>query len=92
MPYIKNELRPKYHATISHLLERLLKLEQKDVGAHMNYFISSVCKEYLEKSEGGTRYYKIEQLIGALECIKLELYRRVAGPYEDKAIDKNGDI
>ena len=27
-----------------------------------------------------------------LECAKLELYRRVAAPYEDEKIDQNGDV
>jgi len=30
--------------------------------------------------------------IGALECAKLELYRRVAAPYEDTKIAENGDV
>jgi hypothetical protein len=33
------------------------------------------------------RYHHINTAIGALECAKLELYRRVAAPYEDKAIE-----
>jgi hypothetical protein len=31
-------------------------------------------------------------MIGALECAKLELYRRLASPYEDLKIADNGDI
>ena len=30
--------------------------------------------------------------MGALECAKLELYRRVAAPYEDVKIMENGDV
>lgn len=29
---------------------------------------------------------------GAIECAKLEFYRRVAAPYEDKKIAENGDV
>ena len=38
------------------------------------------------------RYSKINALIGVLECAKLELYRRVAAPYENDKIDENGDV
>jgi len=34
----------------------------------------------------------INAIIGALECAKLELYRRVAAPYEDDKIAENGDV
>lgn len=30
--------------------------------------------------------------LGALECCKLEFYRRVAAPYEDSKIISNGDV
>ena len=31
-------------------------------------------------------------LVGVLECAKLELYRRLAAPYEDLKIEDNGDV
>jgi hypothetical protein len=31
-------------------------------------------------------------IAGALECCKLEFYRRVAVPYEDQKIKSNGDV
>jgi hypothetical protein len=31
-------------------------------------------------------------MIGVLECAKLELYRRVAAPYEDAKCEDNGDV
>ena len=30
-------------------------------------------------------------MMGALECCKLELYRRLVGPYEDEVLEANGD-
>ena len=32
------------------------------------------------------------EVLGVLECVKLELYRRVAAPYEDKKCQENGDV
>ena len=40
----------------------------------------------------GLDYSNINEAIGALECAKLELYRRVAAPYEDTKIAENGDV
>jgi len=42
--------------------------------------------------EKGLSYTFINDCVGALEGAKLELYRRVASPYEDKKIAENGDV
>jgi hypothetical protein len=34
----------------------------------------------------------VNEAIGVLECAKLELYRRVAAPYEDEKIAESGDV
>ena len=52
--------------------------------------ISSLIDEYLH--EYGKNYTNINEVIGVLECAKLELYRRVAAPYEDEKIEQNGDV
>lgn len=41
---------------------------------------------------GGLRYERLNAAIGALECAKLELYRRLAAEYEDAKIEANGDV
>lgn len=56
----------------------------------LNYFISSVAQGLIEAN--GISYSFLNDFIGVLECIKLELYRRVVSPYEDKKILENGDV
>ena len=56
----------------------------------LNYLITRLCDEFLMKT--GLSYKNINQAIGALECAKLELYRRVAGPYEDQKSRENGEV
>ena len=34
------------------------------------------------------RYQNVNAIIGALECAKLELYRRLIAPYEDTKVEK----
>jgi hypothetical protein len=55
----------------------------------LNYRLTRIIIEWLGKEP---RYADFDAAIGALECAKLELYRRSIGPYEDKAIAKNGDV
>ena len=38
------------------------------------------------------RYQTLNAIVGSLECCKLEVYRRLASPYEDEKITKNGDV
>jgi len=40
----------------------------------------------------GPSYQTINDIIGALEGAKMEFYRRVVVPYEDKKIKDNGDV
>jgi hypothetical protein len=42
--------------------------------------------------KGTLRYAHLNEVIGALECAKLELYRRIAVPYEDQKITESGDV
>ena len=41
---------------------------------------------------GTLSYARINAIVGILECIKLELYRRQAAPYEDTKCQQNGDV
>lgn len=40
----------------------------------------------------GESYQTYNDMLGALECAKLELYRRKISPYEDTKIELNGDV
>ena len=93
MPYIKKDDRKQYEEEIQLLLNKLVAVSENnedDVCGHMNYIISSLLKKYV--AEKGERYFRYNDLIGMLECVKLEMYRRQILSYEDKAIEKNGDI
>lgn len=66
------------------------KLICPDKGGDINYIVTQLCQVFLELK--GESYATYNELIGALECAKLELYRRKAAPYEDKKIKENGDV
>lgn len=56
----------------------------------LNFIIANIIDEYLDYRPQAYHYYN--EVIGVLECLKLELYRRFVGPYEDKALSKNGEV
>jgi len=55
-----------------------------------NYIVSTLCDIYI--GQNGLNYPTLNALIGVLECAKMELYRRIAAPYEDKKCQKNGEV
>jgi hypothetical protein len=83
MPYIKQEQRD---ALNTGLIDNL----QINNAGELNYLFTRIAKRYLLTR--GLNYQHINDIIGALEGAKLELYRRVTSPYEDIKIKENGDI
>lgn len=57
----------------------------------LNYILTAMCLRYLRRY-GSICYQDYNDVIGALECAKLEMYRRQAAPYEDKKKEENGDV
>lgn len=56
----------------------------------LNYLVTRIIDQYIYNN--GKSYASINDVIGVLECAKLELYRRIAAPYEDIKLHDNGDV
>ena len=56
----------------------------------LNFLVTCFIDNYLLKN--GTRYANINEMIGALECCRLELYRKIAAPYENLKEVENGAV
>jgi hypothetical protein len=56
----------------------------------LNYIVTRLIDAYLMVN--GLSYTQINAVIGVLECAKMELYRRIAAPYEDKKSRESGDV
>ena len=84
MPYIKPEDKPQFEDSIQTLANKL-----RNPG-DINYVITKLVQLYVKNK--GLKYENLNQVVGALECCKLELYRRLIGPYEDTKIVENGDV
>lgn len=80
MPYINPEIRAKI----------LLNPEAILNAGELNYYISTLINHFIDKK--GKSYSTINEVIGCLECAKLELYRRIAAPYENTKLQENGEV
>jgi hypothetical protein len=84
MPYIVPEIRNELGIHIIPLNE-----------GELNYCITQLVRNYVGANPEDPKepsYRKINGAIGALECAKMELYRRIAAPYENQKIIDNGDV
>lgn len=80
MPYIIKERRP-----------QLTPYLRPQNAGELNFIITKLVLDFIE-NQGGLNYGNVNTAVGALECAKLELYRRLAAPYEDRKIATNGDV
>ena len=93
VPYIKKEDRKDYDDVIIEIVNRLLGKGPKDSGVavvgDVNYVISSIIWKLFDTKMS---YTNGNNLVGVLECVKQEFYRRKLIPYENEKIVEHGDI
>jgi len=88
MPYIKKERRDEL---IKYYPEGMSINTRNIVGpGELNFAITSLILDVIMSNQ--LSYKDINDVMGALECAKLEFYRRVAAPYENKKKEENGDV
>lgn len=87
MPYITADRRGELAAALEPILTEI----KERVGAtgDLNYIITKVCLAFLD---GKRSYALYNEVVGVLECAKLELYARLVRPYEQEKITANGDV
>ena len=80
MPYIEKERREALDEVI-YALPTSLNLDE------LNYIITKILLCTYPQS-----YFEYCTLIGTLECVKQEFYRRMVAPYEDGKMKEHGDV
>lgn len=55
-----------------------------------NFVVSTFIANYIRAN--GLKYANVNEMIGALECAKMELNRVIIGPYEDIKIAENSGV
>jgi len=91
MPYIKQEQRKNLEPSLLNLRAtlHLYSVDTEGEAGDLNYTITSLLEPYLRS---GVSYRKINILVGVLDCVKMELYRRAAVAYEEQKKEENGDV
>jgi len=88
MPYITQENRNLIDKEIDLLIKKIGQTATEDsIAGVLNYCITRLLNGMIP-----LQYRAFNELIGVLECVKLEFYRRTVVPYENKKIQENGDI
>jgi len=88
VPYIPKEDRRHYENLLTSLANRICaNTDSKSRTGHLNYAISR-----LLALMPANRYRDYNELMGVLECAKLEFYRTKVAPYENKKRRRHGDV
>ncbi len=87
MPYIAEDRRAKLDPHVSEVISTLRELGWSE--GDLNYTISRLIGAAFEEE---SRYHTIARVTGVLKNVSDEFYRRLAAPYEEQAIKKNGDV
>lgn len=85
MPYITKERRFAFAPLVE-----AARVARLDTTGELNFALTSLCREFL--AQHGISYRTFNEIVGALECAKIELYRRQIASYEDSKLSQNGDV
>ncbi len=85
MPYIKKTDRAYWNEYLDELLDSL----GSATAGELNYIISKII---WTKFDDEKCYSQANMLMGVLESVKQEFYRRKVAPMEDSKIIENGDL
>ncbi len=92
MPYIAQGQRYMVNDEISKVSDAIRatigSALQQRAGA-MNYAVSKLIKEVYGEN---LNYSTYNEIVGILECCKMEFYRAQAAPYEDQKRKENGPV
>lgn len=84
MPYINPELRPEIDKKVDELVKFIT------VPGILTYVLTRIFHALLKNSS--VRYRHLRDIVGDIEMAKMELYRVVAGPYENIKAFENGPV
>ena len=84
-PYINEDRRAHFQEFVDQA-----KHTRIDSAGELNYLLTEIALEYV--NQHGMNYRVMNEVIGAMECAKIELYRRKLAPYEDEKKLAHGDV
>lgn len=84
MPYIAPESRTPYEGALNELANLLV---EKPKG-HLTFVLYTIARRFVQDES----YATLSEARSALQDAADEFYRRLIGPYEDRMIEKHGDV
>ena len=91
MPYTKKEARAQTEQCIAEIVSIIRKHPDADMDGEVNFAISSLVAR-IYRPASGWRYHWLHRAHGVFATAGAEFYRRLVAPYEDRCIEKNGDL
>lgn len=90
MPYINVGNRMALDPIIEGLVKRLRDIECRP--GDCNYVVTRIVLEALKPGDTGWNYHSLSDAVRVLKDAATEIERRLLGPYEDAAMQQNGDL
>lgn len=85
MPYISQESKDKVDRGLV-----ALQLSEFECAGDLNYAIHQLIAKYIDQNNSSYQTYN--DIVGVLDCAKMEIYRRLVSKYEDDKVESNGDV
>lgn len=74
---------------VDQLVRTQLKGRGPRTAGELNYIITRLLNDYLPYKPS---YSHFNEVLGVIEGVKLEFYRRTMAEYEDEKLNQNGDV
>jgi hypothetical protein len=92
MPYITPNYRKELEPLIDALSQKINEIHKLNPNQTRDGLMNFSLTEIIHQVFPNPRYTDMNEIIGFLECCKLEYYRKTASPYEDKKESENGPV
>ncbi len=90
MPYIDDRDKTVYDQGLNEITDAFARVGASD--GDLNYVLTKVAMAWLLYHQPPYNYTLRGKVLLAFEAAKLEFYRRVMAPYEDRKREENGDV
>lgn len=92
MPYIKQEQREIVDNDIEEIAKHIARLQLDDPEINIEGVMNYIITKLIYRVYSTPSYREINDVMGMLECVKQEYYRKQAAPYEDQKEVQNGPV
>lgn len=92
MPYIKQEFRDELDAVVDAFAAKVKEIHDKNPAQTRDGLLNYSLTRAFNQVFADARYHDFNELIGMLECCKLEYYRKYLADYEDLKESENGKV